>query len=156
MFSSDSNIIGISGTPQFPGNSPVMDNGTFVNPDYKNLQYDDDGNLNMEPDAVPAPSFIDQIKRLGGATPTQGQGDHCYENTALKEGWSEGHGPSSDDYVNDSALEDIHNYTNHDDLLMQVRKIIKAMNLGFFLSTSKLTFSNSVILKIQLCFAIQL
>ncbi len=118
-------IININGTPEFPGTSPSTDDGNFENPDYKNLQYDEDGTLDLGRDSeLPAHSFSDQIKMMGVA-PANVPPAHSYENTALKDtganvqGWE---GPG-EDYVNDSALEDVHNYTNHDDLLLQVRKI---------------------------------
>ena len=101
-----------------------MDEGNFANPDYKNLQYDEDGTLDLRQDEPGAHSFSDQIKMLGGSTPAFGSAmppGHSYENMGVTEG-AEGAGGRvySEDYVNDTALDDVHNYTNHDDLILQV------------------------------------
>lgn len=105
-------------------------------PDYKNLQYNEDGSLTMDPEVdLSTASFNHQIKILGnimsGPIPT-----HSYENTKLSKGAGAGLGQSAgagpaqgpgglpegydEDYMNDNPEGLDHTYTNQDDLLLQV------------------------------------
>ena len=102
----------------------------MTDPDYKNLQYSEDGRLCMDPEVdLSAASFNDQIKILGnivvGVPPT-----HNYENTGLSKPPSSqggvsprGVGPDPDDYMNDNPEGWDHTYTNQDDLLLQVSPV---------------------------------
>ena len=85
-------------------------------PDYKNLQYNEDGSLNMDGEDVLAASFGDQIKLLGNSSSAP-----SYENTRIL-GISGGQleGGESDDYMNDSPEGWGHIYSNQEDLLLQV------------------------------------
>ena len=110
-------IIDISSDHQFSDASLALDNGRLSNPDYKNIQYDEDGTLDLEQDE--SHSFSEHLRIFGGAV---GMGDvppsHNYENTKVKGRRGEGGGDS--DYVNDMAMGQEHTYSNHDDLLLQV------------------------------------
>ena len=104
-----------------------MEGGNFSNPDYKNLQYDEDGTLDFGHGESEQPrSFGEHIKQLGeaasmGATPST----HNYENTKLRGGGGaegDGRGRGDTDYVNDMIVRQDHTYSNHEDLLLQVHK----------------------------------
>ena len=93
-----------------------------ADPDYKNLQYNEDGSLSIEPEEgdVSAASFNDQIKIMGNITsgpiPT-----HSYENMRpRRSGAAE---DDDEDYMNDNPEGLDHTYSNHDDLLLQVRSM---------------------------------
>ena len=85
-------------------------------PDYKNLQYNPDGTLNMEDSDSHAASFGAQIKMLGNVT--GGMGPRSYENTKML--GAELQGSQDDDYMNDNPEGLSHIYSNQEDLLMQV------------------------------------
>ncbi len=78
----------------------------------------------MEPEDgdILSPSFNDQIRMLGnipavsGGAPVTG-----YENTRVVVG-GDVPGYNNDDYMNDTAEGWEHTYSNHNDLLMQVKK----------------------------------
>ena len=116
----------------------VMDISCTRDPDYKNLQYNQDGSLTFDPaegggdggvaSGAPPPtaasSFNDQIKILGNivagtAVPRR------YENTRMP---NVGAGPVPDhvdeDYINDYPEGLEHTYSNQDDLLLQVRQCV--------------------------------
>jgi len=106
-------------------------------PDYKNLQYNEDGSLQFEPgEDAAASSFNDQIKILGNVVSSDATG-HNYENTKLIEPGHVGgavvapphhKAPSpeggDEDYMNDNPEGLDHTYSNHDDLLLQVGAVL--------------------------------
>lgn len=103
--------------------------GSMGDPDYKNLQYKEDGRLEMDPEVdLATSSFNDQIKILGnivtgGVLPT-----HDYENTRPAKSKPSVPGAHADgldmDYMNDTAEGSEHIYSNQDDLLLQVRETV--------------------------------
>lgn len=97
------------------------------NPDYKNLQYNEDGSLSFEPEGNEGgtASFNDQIKILGnivaaGSGGVAGAGGRRYENTRVPPNMSVVPDHLSEDYMNDYPEGLEHTYSNQDDLLMQV------------------------------------
>ena len=94
---------------------------TGGDPDYKNLQYREDGSLEMDPEVDPATSsFNDQIKILGNIT-GGGPQPRNYENTRpVKPKRPATAEVTDEDYMNDDAEGLDHVYSNHDELLMQV------------------------------------
>lgn len=94
--------------------------GAAGGPDYKNLHYNADGSLYMEPDE--GASFNDQIKVLGSAV--SGGLPHSYENMGALRAGGQQDGEDGDDYMNDFPEGLDHIYSNQDDLLLQVRETV--------------------------------
>ena len=88
-----------------------------VCPDYKNVGYDEDGQLNIDGELVPKThSYENQVitgDKRGGAGGGAGGGDKDFIN--------EGFYDPDMDYMNQDPEGLFHTYSNQDDLLQQVR-----------------------------------
>ena len=92
-----------------------------VNPDYKNVGYDEDGQLNIDGTLVPKThSYENQVipavgSRVGRASSnTEATGDFI----------NEGFYDPDMDYMNQDPEGLFHTYTNQDDLLEQVSEVL--------------------------------
>ncbi len=88
-------------------------------PDYKNVGYDEDGQLNIDGELIPKThNYENQVISTDKDTPGAGGAAAATENTFYNPGLYD---PDMD-YMNQDPEGLFHTYTNQDDLLQQVSR----------------------------------